>query len=145
MPLAMANFCRATHQPVPVDRGAVLRCALESLALKYRYTLDQLELLTGQRIEVIHILGGGSQNTLLCQLAANACQRPVLAGPVEATALGNVMVQLLAQGAFASLDEARAAERNSFPLVTYEPKDAAAWEEAYGRFRALVQVQVPLE
>jgi rhamnulokinase len=145
MPLAMANFCRATHQPVPVDRGAVLRCALESLALKYRYTLDQLELLTGQRIEVIHILGGGSQNTLLCQLAANACQRPVLAGPVEATALGNVMVQLLAQGAFASLDEARAAERNSFPLVTYEPKDAAAWEEAYGRFRALVQVQVALE
>ncbi len=138
MPLAIANFCRATHQPVPVDRGAVLRCALESLALKYRYTLEQLESLTGKRIEVIHILGGGSQNTLLCQLAANACGRPVLAGPVEATALGNVMVQLLAQGAFASLDEARAVERASFPLVTYEPKDAAAWDEAYGRFLVLV-------
>ena len=134
MPSAIANFCRATHQPVPVDRGAVLRCALESLALKYRYTLEQLESLTGQRIEVIHILGGGSQNTLLCQLAANACCRPVLAGPVEATALGNVMVQLLAQSAFASLDEARAVERASFPLVTYEPKDTAAWDEAYGRF-----------
>ena len=138
MPQAIANFCRTTHQPVPVDRGAVLRCALESLALKYRYTLEQLEELTSKRIEVIHILGGGSQNTLLCQLAANACGRPVLAGPVEATALGNVMVQLLAQGAFSSLDEARAAERASFPLVTYEPKDAAAWDEAYGRFLMLV-------
>ncbi|NJM41722.1 MAG: hypothetical protein HC853_13665 [Anaerolineae bacterium] len=139
MPSAIANFCRTTHQPVPVDRGAVLRCALESLALKYRYTLDQLESLTGQRIAVIHVLGGGSQNTLLCQLTANACQRPVLAGPVEATALGNVMVQLLAQGAFASLDEARAVERASFPLVTYEPKDAPAWHDAYGRFLDLVR------
>ena len=138
MPQAIANFCRATHQPVPVDRGAVLRCALESLALKYRYTLEQLEQLTGKRIEVIHILGGGSQNTLLCQLAANACGRLVLAGPVEATALGNVMVQLLAQGTFASLDEARAVERASFPLVTYEPKDESAWDEAYERFLMLV-------
>jgi rhamnulokinase len=125
---------------VPQDRGAILRCALESLALKYRYTLAQLEQLTGQHYDVIHIVGGGSQNTLLCQLAADCCARPVLAGPTEGTALGNILVQLIAQGALASLDEARAVERASFPLMAYTPNanDAVAWDEAYAKFLTLV-------
>ena len=138
MPSAIGDFCRTTNQPVPTQRAAIVRCALESLALKYRYTLDQLETLTGQPVEVIHILGGGSQNTLLCQFTADACQRPVLAGPIEATAIGNILVQLLAQGAFASLDEARAVCRTSFPLTAYEPQNPNAWTAAYARFRQLV-------
>lgn len=138
MPAAIAARCRATGQAAPVDRAATVRCALESLALKYRYTLDQLEALTGQPVEVIHVLGGGSQNTLLCQFTADACQRPVLAGPIEATAIGNVLVQLLAQGVFASLDEARAVCRTSFPLTTYEPQNNTAWADAYGRFKQIM-------
>ena len=134
MPTVIVDYCRRTGQTVPTERADILRCALESLALKYRYTLDQLETLTGQRIEVIHVLGGGSQNTLLCQFTADACQRPVLAGPVEATAIGNILVQLIAQKEFASLEEARAVCRTSFPLASYTPQNSQAWQDAYGRF-----------
>ena len=139
MPATLMDYCQRSGQPVPADRAALVRCALESLALKYRYTLDQLELLIGEPIEVIHVLGGGSQNTLLCQFTADACERPVLAGPVEATAIGNILVQMIAQKEFASLDEARAACRHSFPLTTYTPQHPQAWQDAYGRFKQLLR------
>lgn len=138
MPGRIAAFCRETGQPAPATPGAFVRCALESLALLYRHTLKQIEQLLARRIDRLHIMGGGSKNELLNQLTANALQRPVLAGPVEATAAGNVLVQAIALGHLPSLAAARAVVRASWPLRTYEPKDAPAWEEAYGRFRALL-------
>src|SRR5207247_7643346 len=92
MPAAMGDFCRRTGQPVPVEPGTVIRCALESLALRYRWVLGRLEELLGRELAVIHIVGGGAQNRLLCQLTADACNRLVLAGPVEAPAIGNVLL-----------------------------------------------------
>src|SRR5207245_1697918 len=93
MPKAIQEFCRETGQPVPETQGQFARCVFESLALKYAATLDGLEELTGTKIETLHIVGGGSQNQLLNQFTANAAARPVLAGPVEATVLGNLLVQ----------------------------------------------------
>src|SRR5205823_847985 len=106
MPAAIAGFCERTGQPRPEGIGPIIRCCLESLALKYRWALERLEAFRGRRIEVIHIVGGGTQNRLLCQLAADAAGRPVIAGPVEATATGNVLMQALGRGHIASLDQA---------------------------------------
>ena len=103
MPKAIQDFCRETGQPVPETEGELVRCALESLALRYRQVLGWLEELTGNRIEVIHIVGGGSRTRRLNQFAADACQRPVIAGPVEATASGNVLVQVRSSGELGSL------------------------------------------
>jgi rhamnulokinase len=111
---------------------------LESLALRYRWTLAALEELVGHRLETVRIVGGGSQNKLLCQLTANACQRPVVTGPVEATALGNVMVQAMATGHLGSLAEAREAVAASIPQAHYTPGAVAGWDEAFGRFQQLV-------
>src|SRR5262249_26877967 len=134
MPRALADFCRKTSQPNPVEPGAVVRCALESLALRYRWVLERLEELLGRRLESIHVVGGGCQNTLLCQFTADACNRPVLAGPVEATAIGNLLVQAVGLGIVSSLTEAREVVRNSFEVRTYAPRDAVRWEEPYQRF-----------
>lgn len=134
MPARIREFCRRTGQPEPESKGEVVRCALESLALKYRWVLERLEELLGYRLEVIHIVGGGSQNTLLSQFTADATQRPVVTGPVEATAIGNILTQALAIGDLASRQELRSVVRCSFPLQTYEPGPAAGWDEAYGRF-----------
>lgn len=136
MPTALADFCRRTGQPVPDSIGATVRCALESLALCYRWVLDRLEALTGQRAEVIHIVGGGSQNGLLNQFTADACNRPVLAGPVEATALGNVLVQAQGAGVLGSLADAREVVRRSFEVRTFAPRQPDSWHEPYERFRA---------
>src|SRR5207253_9403576 len=133
MPQTLADFCRRTNQTAPADPGAVIRCCLESLALKYRWVLAKLEGLVGRRLDVIHVVGGGSQNALLCQWTADACGRPVLAGPVEATALGNVLVQALGLGLLGSLADGRAVVRRAVEVVTYEPRDAALWEEPDGR------------
>jgi rhamnulokinase len=138
MPAALADFCRRTGQPVPENAGATVRCALESLALCYRRVLERLEELTGQRLEVIHVVGGGSQNALLCQLTADACNRPVLAGPVEATAIGNVLMQAIGLGVLGSLADAREVVRRSFEAQTYEPRDPERWQEPYARFLTLV-------
>ena len=138
MPQALADYCRRTGQPAPGDPGAAVRCALESLALRYRWTLERLEELTGKRIDVIHIVGGGSQNTLLCQLTADACDRLVLAGPVEATAIGNVLVQAIGLGILGSLAEAREVVRRSFEVATFTPHNADAWQAPYQRFRSLL-------
>jgi rhamnulokinase len=134
MPAEIRSFCGRTGQPVPENKGALVRCVLESLALTYRSTLEKLESLLGRELEVIHIVGGGSRNRLLCQFAADATQRPVLAGPVEATAIGNVLMQALAQGVFASLEEARAIVRDSFEVHPFQPGDPAPWDAAYERF-----------
>jgi rhamnulokinase len=137
MPEAIRAFCRRSGQPVPDDEGAVIQCALQSMALKYRQVLGWLEQLAGVRIETIHIVGGGAQNRRLCQAAADACGRPVVAGPVEATAIGNVAVQAVAAGVIGSIGQARDLIRDSFAVETYEPRNSAAWDEAWGRFLRL--------
>ncbi len=138
MPARLREFCARTGQPAPEDKGALLRCVFDSLALKYRLVVERIEVMTGRRLEVIHIIGGGSQNRRLCQLTADATGRPVIAGPVEATAIGNAVVQAMALGQLASLAEAREVIRNSFELITYEPRASAQWDEAYARFVRLL-------
>jgi rhamnulokinase len=130
-------FCRETDQPVPETKGAILRCALESLALEYRWVAERLDELTGRRLATIHIIGGGAKNALLDQFAADATGRTVVTGPVEATALGNVLVQAIALGHIGSVAEGREVVRRSFELKTFEPQDTAAWEAAYDRYRQI--------
>ncbi|HEX5221908.1 MAG TPA: rhamnulokinase family protein [Verrucomicrobiae bacterium] len=134
MPKAIQNFCRETKQPVPRTEAELVRCCYESLALKYREVLGSLEELTGERIDVIHIVGGGSQSQLLNQFAADACQRPVVTGPVEATAMGNLLTQIRADGELDSLSEMRAVVRASSRVQHYEP---GAWNEAAIRYTEL--------
>jgi rhamnulokinase len=139
MPMAIRDYCLATGQSAPQDEGAMIRAALESLALRYRMVLGFLEELTGGRIATIHIVGGGAKDALLCQMAADACNRRVIAGPVEATAIGNLMMQAVAQGAFSSIAQARESIRVSFEVEEYRPRQADAWDEAYERFERLVK------
>jgi rhamnulokinase len=134
MPQRIAAFCRENGQPEPQSPGATIRCVLESLALLYRRTLRQLEPLFGNKFERLHIVGGGSQNALLNQFTADALQLPVLAGPVEATALGNIAVQALVLGHLPSLAAAREVIRASFDLTTFPPQAGAGWEEQAARF-----------
>lgn len=136
-PDAIRAACRAHGEPEPGSVGELVRCCLESLALKYRSVLDDLKALTGTPLEVIRIVGGGSQNALLCQYTADACGRPVVAGPVEATALGNLMVQALARGFLPNLEAGRRVVAASSPQTHYDPHDREAWEDAYARFRQL--------
>ena len=110
------------------------RAILEGLALRYRQVLESLESVLGYRLDVIHIVGGGSRNRLLNQFVADATQRPVVAGPSEATAAGNLLVQAIGSGAVSGLAEARRVVRNSFPLETFTPGSGEGWEEAYRRF-----------
>jgi rhamnulokinase len=138
MPAALAEFCRRTGQPAPSEPGAVVRGCLESLALRYRWVLERLEELHGRRFDVIHVVGGGCQNRLLCQLTADACNRTVLAGPVEATAIGNLLTQAIGLGLLGSLAEARAVVRQSFEVTAYEPRSPKSWDEPYARFLRLI-------
>ncbi len=139
MPRAIGDFCAKAGQVVPQDEGAVLRCALDSIAMKFRHVLGLCEELAGGRIETIHIVGGGTQNRLLCQAAADASGRRVVAGPVEATAIGNIMVQAVADGAVGSIAEAREVVRGSFDVEEYEPRNTAAWDDAYERFLKVLE------
>jgi rhamnulokinase len=141
MPGAIAEACRESGQEAITDTGRVVRCALESLALRYRWTLDRLEAVTGRRVDTVHVVGGGARNRLLCQMTADATGRPVVAGPVEATAAGNLLVQALALGLVGSLAEAREKVRRSFPLERYEPRWPERWEEAWARFQAVLGTQ----
>ena len=138
MPQALAEYCRRSGQPVPETEGAIVRCALEGLALRYRWVLERLEELTGQKLGVIHVVGGGSQAELLCQLTADCCGRPVIAGPVEATAIGNVLVQAVGLGLLGSLAEAREVVRRSFDVKRYEPRPDDRWQAHYERFTRLL-------
>lgn len=135
MPQKIAAYCRETNQPEPPDDAAFVRCCLDSLALEYRRTIDGLEDILGRSIDVLHIVGGGTQNKLLNQLAADATRKPVLAGPIEATAIGNVLVQAIAVGAIDSLATGRQIVAASFPLDRYEPGGDV--EAALATYRAL--------
>ncbi len=134
MPDVLCDYCRRTNQPIPQEPGALVRCALESLALRYRWVLERLEELLSRRLEVIHVVGGGSQNALLCQFTADACNRPIHAGPVEATAIGNVLVQALGLGLIGSLQEAREVVQQSFDVQVFAPQNPDNWNEPYNRF-----------
>ncbi len=137
MAAAIQSWCKTHKQPIPETEGQIVRCALESLALKYREILEGIEKLTGETIEVIHVVGGGCKNTLLNQFTANACGRPVIAGPTEATALGNVLIQARSAGKIGSLAEIRQVVRNSSELQTFEPQDIDSWDAAYRRYQSL--------
>jgi rhamnulokinase len=127
--------CIASGQTPPESTGDILRCALESLALRYQQVLDLVERIDGRRVDAVHIVGGGSRNRLLCQLTADSCERPVIAGPAEATALGNVLVQLAADGEAASLADMREIARRSSTIEQYEPgPDRARWAERRDEF-----------
>ncbi|HKV79506.1 MAG TPA: rhamnulokinase family protein [Candidatus Sulfotelmatobacter sp.] len=134
MPAAIDQFCRKTHQPAPATPGAYVRCILESLALKYRLVLRSLERLCGRRIDQIHVIGGGSKNRLLNQFTADATGKKVLAGPAEATALGNIAMQILATGEASSLQQVRAVIDRSFPTEVFEPVETDKWEQQSERF-----------
>lgn len=135
IPRRVRAFCERTGQPVPRSEGEVVCCINQSLALKYRHTLEQIEACTGKCYPVIYMIGGGIQSQLLCQMTADASGRKVIAGPVEATALGNIAVQLMALGEIKDVSEARAIVANSEPTREYHPQDHERWEKAYHTFK----------
>jgi rhamnulokinase len=137
LPERILEHCRATGQAIPGTRGELVRSILESIALKYRRSLEELEALTGQSIDVIHLVGGGASDELLCEFTANATGRLVLAGPVEATAIGNTIVQLWARGILGSLAAARRIVAASFPPKEYQPQDTDRWDREDARRRQL--------
>jgi rhamnulokinase len=137
MPARIQKYCADTHQTIPQTKGQILRIALEGIALKYRLVLERLEELTGNRLDPIHIIGGGTKNRLLSQFAADATRRTVVAGPVEATAIGNILMQAIGLKHLGSLAEARSVVRTSFTPEVYEPQKAAGWDGAYSRQREM--------
>jgi rhamnulokinase len=137
MPAQIAAYCRRTGQEPPATHGEYARAILESLALCYRQVLENLETLAKRKIAVIHIVGGGSRNGLLNQFVADCTGRRVIAGPGEATAIGNILVQAMGAGELKDLDELRAVVRQSFELTSVEPRSSEGWEQAYRRYRAL--------
>jgi len=135
MPGAVQRFCAQTDQPMPEGPAAIVRTVLESLALKYRFVLDRLEHLTGKQYGEVHVVGGGAKNALLNQFTAEATGRRVVAGPVEATALGNIGMQMLATRAADTLEEVREVIARSFPAEIYEPREHEAWDRIYANFK----------
>jgi sugar (pentulose or hexulose) kinase len=138
MPAKIEAYCKKRKQPVPSSPGEFVRTCLDSLALTYRLRRDGLEDLLGRKLRTLHIVGGGSQNELLNQMTADACNCTVFAGPVEATAAGNVLIQAMAVGEVRSIADIRSIVRESFPLKRYEPRVAREWELAYTRFREII-------
>jgi rhamnulokinase len=136
MPRKIAAHCRETAQEAPAEHAEYVRTILESLALRYRHVLESLETLGKRKIEVIHIVGGGSRNALLNQFVADCTGRRVVAGPSEATAIGNILVQAMGAGELAGLNDIRAVVRSSFAPIAVEPHPSAGWEQAYERYRA---------
>lgn len=134
MPAAIADYCKETSQPIPETQGQYVRCIFDSLTLRYREVFGQLQHLTGRVLKVLHIIGGGSQNALLCQMTANTVEVPVIAGPVEGTALGNIMLQAKADGLVQSLAEMREVISKNIDTRTYQPLPVDGIEAAYQRF-----------
>jgi len=128
------RYCKDTGQNVPQTRGEIARVVYESLAMCYKEAFEGLEKLKGDRIDVLHVVGGGANNKLLNQMSANALNREVIAGPTEATAIGNLMVQVMASGEIADISAMRQVIRSSFEVETYEPQSAQLWQAQYGRF-----------
>ncbi len=137
MVAAIQSYCQETNQAVPTENGPIVRCVLESLAMEYRWVAEQLDRLMDKSHSTIHIIGGGSQNQLLNQLTANATGKTVIAGPVEATAIGNILVQAIAIGEVNSLAEGREIVRQSFGVETYHPENTDAWDQAYKSYENL--------
>jgi rhamnulokinase len=140
MVAAISSYCVDTGQPQPDSPAAFTRAILESLAFKYRYVLDSLETLTGVRLTEVQIVGGGSRNRLLNQFTADATGRTVYAGPVEATALGNIAMQMVATGTVASLADARRVIERSFPVDRFEPRETDRWNDHYQRFQQYLEL-----
>ena len=138
IPERIRQFCRKTRQPVPQSEGEIVCCIDQSLALAYRKAMDEIRACTGKQYPVIHLIGGGAQSGLLCQMTANACGLPVVAGPVEATVYGNTMAQFMALGELNGLTQARRALADTLHTVVYEPRDREIWEEAYERYREIL-------
>lgn len=138
IPGRVREFCRRTGQPVPETVGQVVRCLYESLALKYRFALEQLGRATGQKFSCLHIIGGGTQAKLLCRMTADSIGLPVITGPVEATALGNILIQLVALGELKNLDEGRALIARTEPVQRYEPEQTALWNRAYETYQTIL-------
>ncbi|MCD6408088.1 rhamnulokinase [bacterium] len=137
MPERIRNYCQKTNQKIPENTGQIVRVILESLAMEYRYAMDCLEDAIGKKLEVIHIVGGGSQNYLLSQFAASSTKKVVITGPVEATAIGNILIQSLSKGMISDISQLREIVRNSFPLVVYQPQNTSLWDENYEKYKKL--------
>ncbi|MDD3040371.1 rhamnulokinase family protein [Bacteroides sp.] len=136
---AIIEYCRTTGQPIPEQRGQIVRCIFESLALRYRQVLENLCALSPHPVKTLHVIGGGSRNDLLNRFTANAIKMPVVAGPSEATAIGNVMVQAMAAGEATDIAGMRQLIHRSIPLKTYQPKDMEAWDMAYIHFKNCIR------
>lgn len=139
MPRKVQAYCEKTGQKVPETKGGIIRCVLESLALKYRMVAEELELVRGRKLDAIHVVGGGCRNRLLNRLTADCSGKTVVAGPVEATAIGNTLCQLIARGEVKGLSEARRLVWESFPVEVYEARNPEAWDDAYHQFRKLTR------
>ncbi len=140
MPKAIQGFCEKTNQPIPETRGEIARCIYDSLVLKYKFTIKQIESVTGKPIEKLHIIGGGAHNVIMSQLTADAIGIPVFAGPTEATAIGNLLLQAKALGKVQSLTEIREIVDNSFEVTEYSPSPKLDWEGAYIKFEKVLKM-----
>ncbi len=138
LPKRIRAFCERTGQHVPATTGEVMRCIYESIAFKYRYSLEQIEAITGKKYPAIHIVGGGTKDNLLCRMTASACNTDVFAGPIEATVCGNVAVQLCALGEIESFDSIRSVVENSSDIIKYAPTNPADWDSEYERFKSII-------
>ncbi len=138
IPERIREYCQRTGQIIPETESAIVRCINESLALKYRSALEEIKACTGKHYQVVHMAGGGTKSALLCQMTANACGCPVIAGPVEATVYGNVAIQLMTVGEIKNLKEARSIIAASEETVVYQPEDREKWEEVYIKYRDLL-------
>lgn len=139
MPAKIIAYCRETGQDEPENKGEIVRCVMESLALKFRYVLEMIEQITSKKYRAIHILGGGVKDRMMCQFTADSTNKKVIAGPIEATAVGNILMQLTALGEINSIAEARQVVRNSFHTEEYSPKNNNDWNQAYDRFVKFIQ------
>jgi rhamnulokinase len=134
MPEKVQKYCQQTGQTVPQTKGEIVRCIFESLALKYRWSFEKLEEILGHSLDVLHMVGGGIKNKMVNQYTANVLKKPVICGPIEATAIGNLMVQAMALGEVRDQEEIRQVVKDSFPTEDYLPKDTDAWDDAYERY-----------
>lgn len=138
----IVRYWKKTKQNADISRESISRCIFESLALKCRFVIEKIEKLTSKKIKVLHIIGGGCKNKFLCQCISNAAEIPVVAGPVEATAIGNILIQAIAKGVISSVKEGRELVGNSFELITYEPKDTDLWDKAYSKYLKIITKNV---
>ncbi len=138
MPKRIRDYCKRTGQPVPENEGEIIRCIAQSLAFKFRMVVDAIEDITKEPLSAVHMVGGGIKDTMVCRFTASATGKTVLAGPVEATSTGNALMQLMALGKISNLTEGRKIVKNSFPIKTYQPEDAKAWNQAYEAYKKIV-------